>query len=78
MPGYVDTPMVHSQKHRAASLENLGVNLTADQIADVVWRAAHANRLHHVPQRNVRLMGGVAGLVPELGRRIMLRMARRR
>lgn len=76
MPGYVDTPMVHSQEHRAATLDKLGVKLTAERIAEVVWKAAHGKGLHYVPQRDLRLMSRASGLLPELGRVVMRRLAR--
>jgi NAD(P)-dependent dehydrogenase (short-subunit alcohol dehydrogenase family) len=77
MPGYVDTPMVHSQPHRATTLDKMGVKLTADDVADWVWKAAHGRALHYVPQANVRAMGRLGGLLPELGRIVMRRMASR-
>lgn len=77
MPGYVDTPMVHSQPHRATTLDRMGVKLTAEDVADWVWKAAHGTALHHVPQRDIRAMGRVGGLLPELGRVVMRRMAQR-
>ena len=76
MPGYVDTPMVSSQSYRAKSIGTLGISLTADDIADVVWEAAHGDRVHWIPQRNVALLSRLGGLIPELGRRVMRRYAR--
>lgn len=77
MPSYVDTPMVRSQSHSPKSLERLGVKLTADDVADVVWRAAHGRALHYVPQRDIALLGRLGGLLPELGRFAMHRMTGR-
>lgn len=77
MPGYVDTPMVHSQRHRAATLDKMGVKLTADDVAEVVWKAAHGRGLHYVPQRDLRVMSRLGGLLPEIGRLVMHRMAGR-
>jgi NAD(P)-dependent dehydrogenase (short-subunit alcohol dehydrogenase family) len=75
MPGYVDTPMVHTQTHRAKTLERLGVKLTADDVAKVVWKAAHGRGLHHVPQPEHRVLSRLGGLLPELGRVVMRRMS---
>ena len=75
MPGYVDTPMVHSQTHRPKTLDRLGVKLTADDVANVVWKAAHGRKLHYVPQANVAALSRLGGLLPELGRVVMRRMA---
>ena len=77
MPGYVDTPMVSSQTHRATSLKKMGVKLRPEGIAEIVWTAAHGTKLHHIPQADLRLMQRVGGLVPELGRAVMRRIASR-
>jgi NAD(P)-dependent dehydrogenase (short-subunit alcohol dehydrogenase family) len=77
MPGYVDTPMVSSQTHRATTLDKMGVKLTADDVAEVVWKAAHGHGLHYMPQRDMRLMSRLGGLMPGMARTIMRRMASR-
>jgi NAD(P)-dependent dehydrogenase (short-subunit alcohol dehydrogenase family) len=76
MPGYVDTPMVSSQSHKAASLHKLGVKLTPEKIAKIVWEAAHGTGLHYIPQMDVQLLSRLGGLVPELGRVIMQRIGK--
>lgn len=68
MPGYVDTPMIRSQRYRAASLDKLGIKLTADEVAELVWTAAHGKKLHYIPQANVRWFSRLGGLSPGLGR----------
>ncbi|MBX3204176.1 MAG: SDR family oxidoreductase [Labilithrix sp.] len=77
MPGYVDTPMVQTQSHTPRSLDRLGVNLTAERVADTVWKAAHGRGVHYIPQANVALMNRVGGLLPELGRVVTHRIAKR-
>jgi NAD(P)-dependent dehydrogenase (short-subunit alcohol dehydrogenase family) len=77
MPGYVDTPMVSSQTHRATTLDKMGVKLTADRVAEVVWKAAHGRGLHYMPQRDMRMMSRVSGLLPGVTRTVMRRMATR-
>ncbi|MBS2018307.1 MAG: SDR family oxidoreductase [Deltaproteobacteria bacterium] len=77
MPGYVDTPMVSSQAHRATSLQKMGVKLKPEKIAEIVWEAAHGTKLHYIPQADLRLMQRVGGLVPELGRAVMRKIASR-
>jgi NAD(P)-dependent dehydrogenase (short-subunit alcohol dehydrogenase family) len=76
MPGYVDTPMVSSQAHKPKSLEKLGVKLTPEKIADIVWEAVHGTSLHYIPQKDVQLMSRLGGLLPEVGRFAMRRIAR--
>ena len=75
MPGYVDTPMVSSQTHKAKSLQQLGVKLTPEKIAGIVWEAAHGTKLHYIPQMDLQVLSRLGGLVPELGRAAMRRMA---
>lgn len=76
MPGYVDTPMVSSQTHKARSLQRLGVKLTPERIAGVVWEAVHGNGLHYIPQKDVLILSRLGGLLPELGRAAMRRIAK--
>lgn len=46
MAPYVATPMVTQASQQAHSVASTGVNLTAEQIAALVWKAAHGNKLH--------------------------------
>jgi hypothetical protein len=69
--------MVHTQEHRSKTLDRFGVKLTADDVAEVVWRAAHGTKLHHIPQKDVALLGRVGGLVPSAARAVMHRLAKR-
>lgn len=46
MAPYVATPMVTEASHQARSVDTTGVNLTAAQIAALVWKAAHGRKLH--------------------------------
>jgi len=43
---YVQTAMVFDAKVKPASIERLGVKVTPQQVAEVVWRAVHGNRSH--------------------------------
>lgn len=76
MPGYVDTPMVSSQTHKATSLKKMGVKLTPEKIAEIVWEAAHGTGLHYIPQMDIQLLARLGGLVPELGRIAMRRLTK--
>lgn len=78
MPGYVDTPMVQTQRHKPRSLARLGVRLTADDVAAIVWKAVHGSGLHYIPQRDVALMNRLGGLLPELGRIVTRHIAKPR
>src|SRR4029078_11260555 len=41
MPAYVDPPMVSSQTHKPKSLRTMGIKLTPEMIAEIVWKAVH-------------------------------------
>jgi len=43
---YVDTGMVRNAQWKAASIETMGVKAKADDVAAMVWRAAHRRRAH--------------------------------
>jgi NAD(P)-dependent dehydrogenase (short-subunit alcohol dehydrogenase family) len=76
MPGYVDTPMVSSQTHKASSLKKLGVKLTPEKIAGVVWNAVHGTKVHYIPQTDLKVLSRIGGLLPELGRLAMRRIGK--
>jgi NADP-dependent 3-hydroxy acid dehydrogenase YdfG len=43
---YVDTGMLRNAQWKAASIETMGVKARADDVAAMVWRAAHGRRAH--------------------------------
>jgi NAD(P)-dependent dehydrogenase (short-subunit alcohol dehydrogenase family) len=43
---YVKTPMITEAVRKAFSVDRMGINLEADQVAACVWRAAHRRKLH--------------------------------
>lgn len=47
MPPFVKTGMVADQAATAPIIERLGVNLTAEQIAEAVWKASHGKQVHN-------------------------------
>ncbi|MEI4896621.1 hypothetical protein Q8G71_35615, partial [Klebsiella pneumoniae] len=49
--------------------------LAPEQVAEVVWKAAHGTRLHWLLSRDVRSFATACRLFPALGRPIMKRMA---
>lgn len=48
MTPFVKTPMVDSQAFKAPVIERLGVNLSAEDLAEQVWQASQANEVHHL------------------------------
>jgi short-subunit dehydrogenase len=76
MPPIVHTPMVANQTFAAAVYENMkDRGMTAEQVAEVVWKAAHGRRIHWIPSRDVRHYAGASRLSTRLARSIMKRMA---
>lgn len=48
MTPFVKTPMVESQTFRAPVIDRLGVSLTAEDLADEVWKASSSSEVHHL------------------------------
>jgi NADP-dependent 3-hydroxy acid dehydrogenase YdfG len=46
MVAYVNTPMVTAATVQAKSIELLGVNVEAGQVAETVWQAVHGSKVH--------------------------------
>jgi NAD(P)-dependent dehydrogenase (short-subunit alcohol dehydrogenase family) len=62
MPNYVDTPMV--EQNPGKLVENVGVSITAEDVAETVWRAVSSTRVHWLidrPQNKllIKLKGGM-------------------
>ncbi|HEX7601348.1 MAG TPA: SDR family oxidoreductase [Polyangiaceae bacterium] len=72
MPGFVDTPMVHSQTHRPKAQDLLGVKTTADDVAQVVWNAVHGDKVHWPTKLELGILVRLSGLT-ELARTVMRR-----
>ena len=76
MPPIVHTPMVEKQAFAAAVYKNLkDRGMSAEQVADVVWKAAHGKQLHWLPAREVRQFARANRLSTRLARSVMKRMA---
>ncbi|HYN21563.1 MAG TPA: SDR family oxidoreductase [Thermoanaerobaculia bacterium] len=78
MPLYVDTPMVRSQTYRAGSLETFGAKLTPQQIAQLVWDAAHGHKVHWVPGALLKTLNYIGGALPFVSRPTMKLVDRRK
>jgi NADP-dependent 3-hydroxy acid dehydrogenase YdfG len=46
MPNYVNTPMV--EQNPGKLVDGVGVNITAEDVAGIVWKAANVKRLHWI------------------------------
>lgn len=71
MPLYVNTPMVQTQKVVNGSLKTFGAQLTADGIAEIVWKAAHSSKMHWVPTFRLKFLSAVARFFPMFERPVM-------
>lgn len=63
LPPFVDTPMVQ-QARKTKSMERLGIHLTPEQIAGIVWKATHGTRIHWVVTAQFKLLWWLSGLFP--------------
>lgn len=71
MPLFVNTHMVQSQDHQSGSLKKFGAQLTPEQIAKVVWKAAHKKKVHWVPTLQLKFLSYMGNLFPFMAKRIM-------
>jgi short-subunit dehydrogenase len=72
MPNFVRTPMVRQNPGKI--VDRLGVSLTAGDVAETVWKAAHKTRLHWVVDRpQNKLYYRLRGFSPSLLERFVLR-----
>jgi len=75
MPAFVDTPMLREARH-SRSIDVLGVRLTAEQVAAVVWQAAHGRRVHWPVSRQFRLLHRLSSFLPSgINRRVIKRIS---
>ncbi|MEQ9520013.1 MAG: SDR family oxidoreductase [Parvibaculum sp.] len=64
LPSYVDTGMVKNQEHKSHSLEQMGIAHSADDIAKLVWRAAHGEELHYFGTKQIGILDKLARIFP--------------
>lgn len=71
MPAFVRTPMIAGW--RSGAMDRLGVQLEPEQVAEVIWRAAHGRRLcWHVGWR-YRVLRALTEPLPGAAKRTMMR-----
>ncbi len=78
MPAYVSTPMVTEHEEPATTVKSMGVSLSAEDVAQKVWHAAHNHKTHHVlgdaqTRAGAAAMFGPAGLFKRALRRMLSR-----
>lgn len=72
MPAFVATPMVSNSRH-VASMDKMGIRLTADDVAQVVWNAAHGKKLHWPVGIQARFFSFAIRLIPARLTRSMMK-----
>lgn len=73
MPLWVRTALVQ-QEHTPGSLRTFGARLSPEQVAELVWKAAHARRVHWIPGPLLKLLSWFGGAVPAASRPTMKRV----
>ncbi len=63
LPPFVNTAMVRDNP-RTVSMKKLGVKLEADDVAKVVWKAAHGRGLHYPLGTEFKILYYVARILP--------------
>lgn len=77
LPLFVATPMVNDVAAPPKTVGRLGVRLTAADIANTVWRAAHWRlwpRVHWYPGAQTRAMALANKLLPALANRLSMKL----
>lgn len=75
MPAYVTTPLLDD-----TGLEGVvNVELTADDIAEMIWKSVHSSKLYWVAPREIRLYRTILGLLPiEWGPKLVARIHKKK
>lgn len=63
IPPFVDTPMVQNVE-KTHSMRLLGINLTAQDVAATVWKAAHSKKVHYVMTAQFKFLWNFSGFLP--------------
>lgn len=75
LPPFVKTDMLEKANYRAGSVAKMGVHLQAEDIAQVVWKAATGRkRIHWIVSTQLKILNLVGGWFPSLKRAIMKKM----
>lgn len=73
LPSFVDTGMVNDQQHQSPLVGQMGIAHSADDIAALVWKAAHGNRVHWYGNVSLAVGDRLSHLFPGTTRGIMRR-----
>jgi NADP-dependent 3-hydroxy acid dehydrogenase YdfG len=77
MPSFVRTPLIEGHRFDAPALANLGVQLTAEQLAEAAWRHIHGRGVHRTVGGLFRVLYWAGQFTPPaLSRAVMARISR--
>jgi NAD(P)-dependent dehydrogenase (short-subunit alcohol dehydrogenase family) len=76
MPLYVATPMIAGQAYKAGSLQTFGARLTPAEIAELVWKASHARRVHWVPGLLLKSLSYFGAVLPPANKWTLKRLSK--
>lgn len=68
---YVNTPMVAAAATQARSVRSTGVNVQPQQVAEVVWKAAHGRKRHWKVHYLTHMLAAAFALLPPLRRPVV-------
>jgi short-subunit dehydrogenase len=68
---YVRTPLLTDAPVKAYSIDKLGINLEPSDVAAVVWKAAHKNKVHWIMTGLIKLLAFGIGVAPFANRSIV-------
>ncbi|CAM2184678.1 NADP-dependent 3-hydroxy acid dehydrogenase YdfG [Paraburkholderia sacchari] len=74
MAPYVNTPMVTAASTQASSVRKTGINVQPEQVAEVVWKAAHGRKRHWKVHYLTHVLIAVFAMLPLLRRPIVKAM----
>ena len=76
MPLYVATPMISGQSYQAGSLQTFGARLAPADIAELVWKASHARRVHWIPGLLLKSLSYFGAVVPPANKWTLKKISR--
>ena len=71
---FVNTPMVTQADHKGHAVSATGVNVRPEQVAEVVWKAAHGRRLHWKIHCLTHILAFVFAVLPMYRRALVKRL----
>jgi NAD(P)-dependent dehydrogenase (short-subunit alcohol dehydrogenase family) len=75
MAPYVQTPMILDAAVQASSVDKMGVNITPEQVAEVVWKAAHGRKVHWKVGGLLKFLVFITNLLPFISRGLVRLLA---